>query len=125
MLVIWQGYGYIALAIAVLPLAACVGLIDFDVGAGFLGAGVGMLVSGAICIGANRSFRRAAARRAAEASADRDPDNEFRAGGAVEAAPPHTLYFVPLWVWGWVYCILGLFFAGTSLVGLILKGWKK
>ena len=124
MLVIWQGYGYIALAVAILPLAGCVGLIDFSNKLGFLGAGVGFLVAGLVCLAANRSFKRAAARRAEEARTGRDPDNLLRAGGAVEAEPPNTLYFVPVWVWGVVYSIFGAFFGGVALVGIILKGWK-
>jgi hypothetical protein len=125
MLVIWQGYGYVALAAAILPLVACVGLIDFSNKFGFLGFGLGMIVAGLICLGANRSFKRAAARRAAEAAAERDPENALRAGGSADGETVHTLYFVPLWVWGWVYCLVGVVFGGISLVGIILKGWKN
>ena len=123
MLVIWQGYGYVALAAAILPLAACVGLIDFGTGLGLLGGGVGMLAAGLICFGTSRSLRRAAARRA-EARAGRDPENALRAGGAVEADPSHTLYFVPLWVWGWLYCAMGLFFTVGGVASIIRQGWK-
>ncbi len=125
MLIIWQGYGYIALAAVLLPLAACVGLIDFSTGLGLLGAGVGFLLAAVICFWSNRALRRAASRRAAEASAGRDPENEFRAGGAVEADPPHTLYFLPLWAWGWIYALFGLFFTLGGVAGVIRKGWKQ
>ncbi len=124
MIVIWQGYGYVALAAAIIPLAACAGLFDFGTKLGFLGFGIGMLVASGICFGADRALRRGAARREAETAELIDPDNPHLVGGAVESETVHTLYFVPLWVWGWIYGLFGLLFGGVSLVGIILKGWK-
>ena len=125
MLVVWQGYGYIALVAAFLPLAACAGLFDIGTGVGLLGAGVGFLLGGVICVLSSRGLRKASARREAEARAERDPENPHRAGGAMEAEPPHTLYFVPLWVWGWVYILFGLFVTAGALVRIFTKGWKN
>jgi hypothetical protein len=123
-IVIWRGYGLVALAAAILPLAACVGLIDVSTGLGLLGGGLGMLAAGLICFGANRALVRAAARRAEEATG-RDPDNELRVGGTVDQETTHTLYFIPLWVWGWFYSLLGLFFTVGGIAGVIGKGWKN
>jgi hypothetical protein len=66
----------------------------------------------------------AAARRAAEAAAQRDPDNVLRAGCIAEGETVHTLYFIPLGVWGWVYGVFELLFTAVALVGVFRKGWR-
>jgi len=123
-IVIWQGYGYIALAAFLLPLAGCVGLIDFSNRIGILGAGVGFLVASIVCFLVGRSLRRAAERRAEEAYARRNLDKPF-AVGSTQDDTPHTLYWVPLWAWGWIYGLFGLLLAGGSAVGIAMKGWKN
>jgi hypothetical protein len=124
MIVIWQGYGYIALAAFLLPLVGCVGLIDFSNRIGILGAGVGFLVASVVCFLVGRSLTRATDRRAEEAYARRSPD-ELLAVGTTRNDTPHTLYWVPLWVWGWIYGLFGLLLAGGSVVGIAVKGWKN
>src|SRR5262245_1892036 len=69
----------------------------------------GVLVAGLICFWANRALVRAARRREAAARAEFDPENPLRAGGVADGETVHTLYFIPLWVWGWIYGIFGAF----------------
>lgn len=122
MVVIWQGYGYIALAVATLPLLGCVGLLDFHPQVGLFAGGVGFLAASAVCFWSNRALRRAAARRVAEAADDADPDAAYR---AAEAEPSHTLYFLPLSAWVWIYGAFGMFFAGAAGLNIVLKGLKN
>jgi hypothetical protein len=78
-----------------------------------------------ICFGANRGLKRAAARRAAEAAAQRDPENVLRAGGTADGETVHTLYFIPLGAWGWMYGIAGLLFTVGAVGGVIKRGWRE
>jgi hypothetical protein len=124
MIVIWRGYGYIALFFAILPVAMCAGLMDVSSGVAFLAVGLSMVVAGVSCLVINVKLKIAAAARAAALRAQRDEDNEFLAGGINEDEEVHSLYFIPLSVWGWFYLALGLFLAIGMTYALIRKGWR-
>jgi hypothetical protein len=66
--------------------------------------GVGLLAASLICLGSNRLLKRAARR--------------------ADGETVHTLYFLPLGAWGWVYGALGLFFTIAALIGIIRRGWR-
>lgn len=119
MIVIWQGRGWLALAAVLLPLATCVGLIDWRTSAAFAASGVGFVFGGLGCIAYNRWARRSVEARNEEVRARAAAQKRLIRPGDLDPGQWHTLYFLPLWIWGWVYCGFGLFMLTGGIAGLI------
>lgn len=95
MILIWRGWGLLAV-VALFPLlASCGGLITVEPKWIFaIVASVSLLLAGAVCIFFGSRWNR-----------DRTD---------------HSFYFIPLQVWGWVYLIiLGLQLLVTAVVSII------
>lgn len=78
MIFIWRGWGMLALVVLFPVLASCAGMLDdWPMGAVLLTTCVLLFAGGAVCIRCGTRWNRDGVR--------------------------HSLYFVPLEVWGWVY----------------------
>jgi hypothetical protein len=78
MILIWRGWGLLAIVALLLPLGSCVGLLDTRQGLAFVLGGLTLLGGGAACWVYGRRWNR--------------PVTE------------HSLYFIPLQYWGWRTC---------------------
>ena len=96
MILIWRGWGLMAIVAVFLPLASCAGLIDSHQGLAFLLAGLTLLGGGVACWVCGRRWNR--------------PTTE------------HTLYGIPLQYWGAAYVLFGALLAVGGVAGLIRKG---
>lgn len=127
MFVVWQGRGWFALLGVLLAMSSCLSLIDWNASAALLAAAVALVVSGVVCVWAARVFRRKSAQQAAKAArrrtSDEDIGDELRRGGDVDVTP-HTLYWIPLGVWGWIYVVLGVMLAVLVAYRVSRRGWK-
>jgi hypothetical protein len=97
MILIWRGRGIVALLGLFLPLGSCAGLLDWSPLVAFVVGGLTLFAGGVAC----RHFGR-----------------KWNQGSGI-----HTLYFLPMEWWGWVYMIVGAFFFLVSVAGLIRKAW--
>jgi len=89
MFVVWRGWGLLAL-VAVFPtLASFIALIDISLRTALLGTGLAALGGGSVCLYFCRKWNR--------------------------GTGYHSLYGIPLEIWGWIYLGHGVFFvvAGT------------
>jgi hypothetical protein len=93
MFVIWRGWGLLAAAALLLPLAVCRMLADKAPGAAPILAGLALVAGGAGCWALGRQWNRGAVR--------------------------HSLYFVPLQYWGLAHVALGVLFAAAGAAQLL------
>ena len=100
MIFIWRGWGMLALVVLFPMIATCAGMIeDWPMGGVIATTCAWLLLGGAVCVHFGTRWNR----------------------HGVE----HSLYFVPLEVWGWVY--LGIVFLVSALFlssGLVRKDLK-
>lgn len=92
MIVVWRGWGILAFVAAFLPLASCIGLIEWNFGVALFMAGITALIGGILCRYLGRKGNEGGIR--------------------------HSLYNIPVETWGLVYMIGGGLLALMS--GLIL-----
>ena len=95
MIIVWRGFGPLALVAALLPLGSFLALIDVSILWAFAAVGGSSVLGGLVCWILGRRWNR----------------------GSVY----HSLYFVPLEVWGLVYMIEGGGLVGLIVVGLIFR----
>jgi hypothetical protein len=95
-IVIWRGWGWLAVAALVLPLAVCGSVEDTRPGLAPFLAGLALAAAGAGCWVWGRRWNRGAAR--------------------------HSLYFVPLHYWGLAYMAVGALFAAAGVAALVRPG---
>lgn len=96
MLLIWRGWGLLAVAALFPLLASCAGLISVEPKWIFLlAASLSLLLAGVVCVYCGTRWNR----RGVE----------------------HSFYFVPLQVWGWVYMAIVGSFAVMAVVGSIYR----
>ncbi len=93
MFLVWRGWGLLAIVAAFLPLASCAGLMDWNPLIAILCCGSTAVASGIIC----RHYGR-----------------KWNQGSGF-----HTMYWIPLEIWGWIYIVFGGFFALLSAAGLV------
>jgi hypothetical protein len=86
----WRGRGLLGIVAIFLPLATCAGLSDWDRGGALLIGGLTLAGGGWVC----RHFGR-----------------KWNQGSGF-----HSLYFLPLEVWGWIYLLAGAAFALLAAV---------
>jgi hypothetical protein len=96
MIIIWRGWGLLAAAALVLPLAVCAFHEDLRPGLTPVLAGLGLAATGASCWACGRRWNRGAVR--------------------------HSLYFVPLQYWGLAYVALGALTVVAAAGGLLRQG---
>ena len=92
MVIVWQGYGWLAIVVPFLVLIAGAVFAEHGAAATLLGSGLTALIGGGL------SFRVSRPPTDAPKSPDAAKPLSTRA-----SENPHTLYFIPLWVWGWGY----------------------
>jgi hypothetical protein len=92
MIIIWRGWGLLAVAVPAGPLAACGARADVPP----VLAGLALAAAGAGCWVWGRRWNRGAVR--------------------------HSLYFVPLQYWGLAYVALGVVFAAAGIGALLRAG---
>jgi hypothetical protein len=95
-IVIWRGWGLLAAAALVLPLAVCGTLADKAPGAAPILAGLALAAAGAGCWALGRRWNRGTVR--------------------------HSLYFIPLQYWGLAHLALGVLFASAGAASLFRPG---
>jgi hypothetical protein len=95
MLLIWRGWGLMAVVAVFLPLACCAGLIETRQPLAFLTGGVTLLGGGTACWVCGRKWNR--------------------------SVTNHTFYFIPLQYWGLAYMLHGVFFMLGGIVALFKK----
>ena len=88
MIVFWRGYGFIALLALLLPVGVNFAAAADRPGPTAFPVGVASLAAAAVCVAAWRVCRR--------------------------WPGPHTLYGLPLWVWGVAYLALGGYCLATA-----------
>jgi hypothetical protein len=94
--VIWRGWGLLAAAALIVPLAACGAQADMRPGAATVLAGLALAAGRSGCWALGRRWNRGAAR--------------------------HSLYFVPLQYWGLAYVAVGGTAALTGTAALVRPG---
>jgi hypothetical protein len=94
-ILVWEGWGLVAMVAAFLPLASCVGLMDWDPIIAELCAGVSAVASGVVC---------------------RRLGLKWNQGRRL-----HTMYMIPLETWGWIYIVGGSSFVLLFGVGFVKK----
>lgn len=90
--VVWRGRGILAFLTAVPPIACCIGLIDWRPAVAMVVFGTALAIAGLVCRHYGRRWN--------------------------QGTGTHTMYWIPLEVWGWIYIIVGLLFAFAAGVGL-------
>jgi len=99
-ILIWRGWGLLALVMLFPLLASCAGLIEarpfwlFE-----LAAGLSLLAAGVVCVHYGTRWNRNGAE--------------------------HSLYFVPLQAWGWVYLALVALLGPFAIAGTFTQGLDK
>jgi hypothetical protein len=96
MIIIWRGWGLLAIAALAAPLAVCAARTAMPAGAVPVLAGLALVAAGAGCWACGRRWNRGAAR--------------------------HSLYFVPLQFWGLAYVVFGALFAAAGISALLRPG---
>jgi hypothetical protein len=96
-LIIWRGYGLLAFGAIVFTLSCCVGGLEYG-RAGFLVAGVVGVACGLPCYVYGRRWNRGTGK--------------------------HTLYGVPMEIWGAILMALGGFVAVMMLIAGLRLGWR-
>ncbi len=100
MILIWRGWGLLAI-VALFPLmASCAGLISVEPFWVFIiASSLSMLLAGAVCVYCGIRWNRHGAE--------------------------HSLYFVPLEAWGWVYLSFAGLIALAAVGGAVKQGLDK
>lgn len=93
MILIWRGWGLLAVVALFLPLASCAGLMDWNPIVAILGFGVTLVAGGLAC----RHYGR-----------------KWNQGSGF-----HTMYWIPLEIWGWIYIVIGSLWSMLATVALI------
>jgi len=93
---VWRGWGPLALVVLFLPLASCGGLMGWNPFVALLGFGLTTFVGGLVC----RHYGR-----------------KWNQGSGF-----HTMYWIPLEVWGWIYIVVGGLFSLLASAALVKKG---
>src|SRR5262245_22997918 len=95
MIFVWRGWGPLALAVLILPVASCAGLIDYSPVVANALFGMFLLMGGVTCVHLGRKWNR--------------------------GSGYHSMYWLPLESWGWVYV-----FIGVCLVLILVAGvaWR-
>jgi hypothetical protein len=96
MIVIWRGWGLLAVAALTAPLAVCGAHAAMPPGLAPVLAGLALAAAGAGCWVWGRRWNCGAAR--------------------------HSLYFVPLQYWGLAYVVLGVVFAAAGVGAWLRPG---
>jgi hypothetical protein len=96
MILIWRGWGLVAVLTLFLPLASCVGFIDTRQGLAFLLAGLSLVAGGVGCWIFGRRWNH--------------------------EVTEHTFFFIPLQYWGMIYVIFGVLMSGGGIAAIIRKG---
>ena len=100
MIVVWRGRGLVALAAAILPLLPCAGLVDLNNPAlYFIAPGGASILVGLVCWRLGKRWN--------------------------QGSGYHSLYWIPLETWGWIYMVLGEFWTGLVVIGWIHKTFLK
>jgi hypothetical protein len=92
-LFVWRGWGAIAAVATFLPLGSCVGLLDWNPMVAILCFGVTQVGGGLAC---------------------RHYGLKWNQGSGF-----HSMYWIPLEVWGWIYIAVGGFFAVSAAIALV------
>lgn len=98
MILVWRGWGLVAIVALFLPLASCAGFIDTNTGLAILLGGITLAVGGVACWRFGKKWNR--------------------------EVTEHSLYGVPLQAWGRIYMAFGLLFTLMGIVGGIAKAMK-
>ena len=96
MIIIWRGWGLLAVAVLGAPLTVCGAHADLPSGLAPVLAGLALAAAGACCWAWGRRWNRGSIR--------------------------HSLYFVPLQYWGLAYVAVGALFAVAALSALLRAG---
>ena len=90
---VWRGWGPVAAIALFLPLASCAGLMDWDPAVALGCFSVSLVAGGFAC---------------------RYYGLKWNQGSGL-----HTMYWIPLEIWGWIYIAIGGLFGLLIAVGLI------
>ncbi len=93
MIFVWRGWGPVAVVAVFLPLASCAGLMDWNPMVAILSFGVSLVAGGLAC---------------------RHYGLKWNQGSGF-----HTMYWIPLEIWGWIYIAAGGFFAVLATIALV------
>jgi len=96
MIIVWRGWGLVAVAVLAGPLAVCGACVEAHSGLAPVLTGLALAAAGAGCWAWGRRWNRGAVR--------------------------HSLYFVPLQFWGLGYVAVGLFFTAAGIAALVRAG---
>jgi hypothetical protein len=91
--IVWRGRGLLAVVATFLPLASCAGLIEWNPLVSLLSVGLTLAGGGLVCRHYGRKWNR--------------------------EVTNHSLYEIPLQVWGWIYVVAGATFSLLAVVGLV------
>src|SRR5688572_17019901 len=92
---VWRGWGPVAVVAAFLPLVSCAGLLEWNPMLAMLCFGITLLLGGLIC---------------------RHYGVKWNQGSGF-----HSMYWIPLEIWGWIYIVCGGFFGVMSAIALFRK----
>lgn len=95
MIFAWRGWGPVAAVAAFVPLAACGGLMDWNPMVAMVCSGVSLVAGGFAC---------------------RHYGLRWNQGSGF-----HSMYWIPLETWGYIYIVLGGFFAVAATIALLKK----
>jgi hypothetical protein len=92
-MLVWRGWGPVAVVATFLPLASCAGLMDWQPMVAMAGCGLSLLAGGLVC---------------------RHYGLKWNRGSGF-----HMMYWIPLEIWGWIYIVVGGGFAVLAVVALV------
>ena len=95
-MIIWKGYGILALLIPLALIIICGSLIRSN--------GIGYLLGGATSAGVLWFFGRGLNREVSREYTDADTGKRVQ----ILAPPAHTLYFIPMQYWAFVWLGIGV-----------------
>ncbi len=95
MILVWRGWGPLALAALILPAASCAGLMEYSPILSIAAFGVTLLAGGVACVWCGHRWN--------------------------DGAWDHTLYWLPLQVWGWLYVVIGGLFVALVVAGVVWR----
>jgi hypothetical protein len=90
---VWRGWGPVAAVAAFLPLISCAGLMDVNPVLALACFGITLLAGGLACRYYGRKWN--------------------------QGTGFHSMYWIPLEVWGWIYLALGGVFAVLGTITLV------
>jgi hypothetical protein len=92
---VWRGWGVVAAVATFLPLASCGGLMDWNPMVALACFGVTLLAGGLAC---------------------RHYGLRWNQGTGY-----HSMYWLPLEVWGWIYIVIGGVFGVLAAIALVKR----